>query len=82
MTKREIKLIAEYMKDLEEGFYEWDGDSVSMQIELPELYCTIKTLMDETFKTEDQQLKVLLASLEYKARKCKDCIDKRLVVWN
>ncbi|MCX5638578.1 MAG: hypothetical protein NTX52_12940, partial [Planctomycetota bacterium] len=40
-------------------------------------YPIIKTLMDETFKVKDQQLKVLLASMEYKARKCKECIKGR-----
>ena len=38
--------------------------------------------MDETFKAKDKQLKVLLATLEYKARKCKECIERRLAVRN
>lgn len=38
--------------------------------------------MDETSKTKDQDLKVVLASLEYKARKCKECIEQQLVVRN
>jgi hypothetical protein len=49
---------------------------------LDELYPIIKTLMDETFKAKDRQLKVLLASLEYKARKCKECIEGRTAVRN
>ena len=36
--------------------------------------------MDETFKAKDQQLKVLLATLEMKARKCKQEIEQRLAV--
>jgi hypothetical protein len=35
--------------------------------------------MDATFRA-DQELKPLLATLEYKARKCKECIERRLAV--
>ena len=82
MRKAEVKRIADYIKDLEEGLYEWDYDNIAMQAEYPKLYEVIKTLMDATFKTKDQQLKVLLATLELKARKCKDCIEQRLAVRN
>ncbi len=33
-------------------------------------------------ETKDQDKKVVLASLEYKARKCKKCIEERLAVRN
>ncbi len=82
MRKAEVKRIADYLKDLEEGLYEWDYDNIAMQTEYPKLYEVVKTLMDETFKTKDQQLKVLLATLEYKARKCKQHIEQRLAVRN
>ena len=35
-----------------------------------------------TFATEDQDLKVLLASLEYRARQYKQTIEERLAVRN
>lgn len=82
MEKVEIKRIADYLKDLEEGLYEWDYRGITTQQELTELYDIIKTLMDATFSTKDQQLKVLLATLEMKARKCKECIEQRLAVRN
>lgn len=82
MEKVEIKHIADYLKDLEEGLYEWDYRGITTQRQLTELYDIIKTLMDATFKTKDQQLKVLLATLEMKARKCKECIERRLAVRN
>ena len=82
MEKAEIKQIADYVKDLEEGLVEWDYDHVAMQTELPYLYQIIKRLMDATYKTDDQRLKPLLATLEYKARKCKECIEARLAVKN
>ncbi len=82
MEKAEIKAIGEYLKDLEEGLYEWDYRGMAALYRLPELYRIIKLLMDETFKAKDKQLKVLLATLEYKARKCKECIERRLAVRN
>jgi len=82
MERAEIKSIADYLKDIEEGLYEWDYRGLSTLGVLTKLYQIIKTLMEATFKTKDQQLKVLLATLELKARKCKDCIERRLAVRN
>lgn len=39
-------------------------------------------LMDETTKTNDQDMKVALASLEYAARKQKRAIEERLAMRN
>ncbi|UCE07932.1 MAG: hypothetical protein JSW07_07845 [bacterium] len=82
MERVEIKHVADYVKELEEGLVEWDYDHIAMQAELPYLYQVIKRLMDETYKTRDQKLKPLLATIEYKARKCKQCIEARLAVRN
>ncbi len=82
MEKAEIKRIADYLKDLEEGLYEWDYRGITTQGHLTKFYGIIKRLMDATFETKDQQLKPLLATLEYKARKCKQCIEERLAVRN
>ncbi len=82
MEKAEVKAIGEYLKDLEEGLYEWDYRGITTLGHLTEVYRIIKLLMDETFKAKDKQLKVLLATLEYKARKCKECIERRLAVRN
>ena len=82
MERAEIKRIADYLKDLEGGLVEWDYRGITTQGHLTELYRIIKRLMDATYETKDQQLKVLLATLEYKARKCKQCIERRLAVRN
>jgi hypothetical protein len=82
MEKAEIKRISEFLKDLEEGLYEGDYSGVFARQKLDGLYSVIPKLMDETFKAKDRQLKVLLASLEYKARKCKECIEQRTAVRN
>ena len=82
MEKAEIKAIADYLKDLEEGLYELDYRGITTQGHLTKLYGIIERLMDATYETEDQQLKPLLAMLEYKARKCKQCIEARTGVRN
>lgn len=81
MEKAEIKSIADYLKDLEEGLYEWDYRGLTTLGHLTELHRIIEALMDATFKA-DQELKPLLATLELKARKCKECIERRLAVRN
>ena len=82
MEKAQIKKIGDYIKDLEEGLVEWDYDKTAMQTEWPYLCQIIKQLMDATFETKDKDLKVLLATLELKARKCKDCIERKMAVRN
>lgn len=81
MEKVEIKQIGEFLSDVYEGICEQDGLHIQQQ-QLNELYRIIKRLMDETFITKDQEKKVLLASLELKARKCKDCIEIRTAIRN
>ena len=53
-----------------------------MQLQLTELYGTIKLLMNETYKAKDQQLKIALALLEKRAREYKQEIERRLAVRN
>jgi hypothetical protein len=81
MEKREIEAVADYLKDLKEGLYEWDYRGIMTQGHLTKLYEIIQQLMGATF-VADQKVKTVLATLEYKARKCKNCIEERLAVRN
>lgn len=82
MEKAEIKQISDYIKDLEEGLVEWDYRGVSTLGHLTKLHQIIEWLIDATFNTDDQELKPLLATLEYKARMCRQCIEAGLAVKN
>ena len=53
MEKVEIKRIADYIKDLEEGLYEWDYRGITTQGHLTKLYGIIERLMKATFETKD-----------------------------
>jgi hypothetical protein len=54
----------------------------TLHLHLTELHHIIRRLMDATFATQDQDLKVLLAGLEYEARLCKQEIERQLGVRN
>ena len=82
MEKPEIKRIGDFLKEAEESIYGGNCDGISMQLLLPDIYETIKALMDATFKTKDQKLKALLAYMELRLRKCKDYIERQLAVSN
>jgi len=77
MEQAEIQRVRSLLSDVCE-----DDGPMAMHLYLTELYRIIKLLMDETFKTKGQQQKVILASLEYKARRCKQMIEERLGVRN
>jgi len=81
MEKDQIESIHNFLAGVYQRICE-DSGPAAMQLYLTDLYRVIKLLMDETFKTKDQEVKVILASLEYKARRCKQLIEKRLAVRN
>ena len=66
MEKDEIKQIADYIKDLEEGLDAGDYRGQSTLGQLTKLHQIIERLMNATYETEDQELKPLLATLEFK----------------
>ena len=76
MTNSQIKEIAEYIKELQTGLY--DMKYVAIATEYPILYSKIELLMNETFKTKDKDLKVLLAYIELQARECLEFIKRRM----
>jgi hypothetical protein len=82
MDKAEIKQIADYLKELEEGLDLQGHLELTDLGHVSKLHLIIKRLMDATFTCKDQQIKVLLANLKHKARMCKDCIETRLAVKN
>ena len=81
MDKAEIKQIADFLNDVYEGLCEGDEEA-AMRLHLTELYRVIERLMDATFATKDQDLKVLLATMEKRAREYKQQIEGRLGVRN
>ena len=81
MNKAEVKQIADFLIEVREGLCEGDGDA-ALRLYLTELYRVIQRLLDATFAARDQELKILLAGLEYEARLRKQEIEGRLGVRN
>ena len=72
-----ITQIVEYVANLEEELYHWDGDGTQWQQELTMLHTIIETLMKLTFEEKEKAKRTFLAAIEYKARRCRDCILSR-----
>ena len=81
MTKTEIDQIKSLVADAHEAFSEGSNPK-SLPLYLTEHCRVIRVLMAETAKTNDQDMKVALAALEYAARKEKRAIEERLAVRN
>jgi hypothetical protein len=67
MGKSEVKQIAAFLNDVHEGLCDGDEDAI-LRLYLTKLYRIIRQLMDATSATQDQGLKVLLATMEKRAR--------------
>jgi hypothetical protein len=77
-----LKQFEVYIDELESQLYEWDDGPISWQCELKTLQDTIKILMNRTYKSKDTTEKIVLATLEYRARRCRDCILRRNLMYN
>ena len=77
MDTKDINTTTKYISNLEEELYGWDGDGVQWQQELPTLHIMIETLMRQTFEEKDPTSRSLLATVEFKARRCRECILNR-----
>jgi len=82
MTKPQIKQISNYLNNLENSLNSQDYSPTTLQTELSKIYETIKLLMDETFKAKDRELKIQLAYMELRLRKCRDKIEMGLGIRN
>ncbi len=82
MEKADIKAIACYLANLQEGLTSVNHRGKATLAHLTKLEQVIKTLNDEKFKTRDYDLKLFLVTLEMKAMRCKAKIKKLQEVIN
>ena len=79
MTEAELRQIADQIDELEGALMEWDirGDGATAR--LPWLHQIITDLMRASAQTtdDDQNTRVRLADLEYRARRCRKAILRR-----
>ena len=82
METLDLRQTLDYLKELEEQFYEFELCDVDMTLEMHNLYKLIENLMNRTFECNDNDMKVKYALVEKKARACYDCIKSRLAQQN
>jgi hypothetical protein len=82
MNRVKNKEIGDYVKELFESLYDWDHDRVAMEAEISTLHRYIERLMEISAETKEVPVRTMLTFLEHDARKCKECIERRLAIGN
>ena len=79
MTDADFQTIADQIDELEGALQEWDIRGNAATVRLPWLHETIVQLMKASAQTtdHDQDTRVKLAGLEYRARRCRKAILRR-----
>ena len=79
MTDAEFQTIADQIDELEGALMEWDVRGDGAVARLPWLHQIIVQLMDASAQTtdDDQDSRVRLGGLEYRARRCRGAILRR-----
>lgn len=75
VEETQIRQIYHFLNGIEEG--QQDYTAIIAQHKLDDLNFIITNLNDETIKVKDDNLKLVLIALEFKARKCKEYLEKR-----
>jgi hypothetical protein len=77
-----MEQITNYLSETENALLSFNLDPMSMRGRLPALRGVIQLLEQSAFEVEDEELQGCLSILEIKARKCQDCIERRLLIRN
>jgi hypothetical protein len=80
MDEAEVKRIVDYVEGLENGFGDWDCREPATRRQLMKLHLIIERLARTICETRDERLRSVLAVLEDRARRCKQCMEARLAV--
>ena len=82
MERGEMEQIAGYLAELEDRLVLWECLGPVTFGDLNRLPETIRRLSLAAAESKDRLFKSIVTTLEYKARTCKDCIERRLAVRN
>ena len=81
MDKNFIQSTATYLQEVEDTLVT-GTTSVTMHLYMGSLSSHIQELMDKTYNTKDQDEKVILATLEMRARKCLKAVQHSLPIYS
>ncbi len=76
----EVKQIEDFVMETETALSGFSLDAIAMRGRLPALRGIIPKLAQAVLETEDEELQACLSVLEIKARNCRDCIERRLLI--
>jgi len=77
-----IEQITNYLSETENALLDFNLDPMAMRGRLPTLRGVIQLLEQMPFEAQDEELQGWVSILEGKARKCQDCIERRLLINN
>jgi len=77
-----MEQITNYLSETENALLSFNLDPMAMRGRLPALRGVIQLLEQTAFEAQDEHLQGSLSILEIKARKCRDCIERRLLINN
>ncbi len=76
-----MEQLTNYLSETEKALLDFSLDPIAMRGRLPALRGVIQLLEQTAFESEDQE-QGHLSILELKARRCRDCIERRLLLNN
>jgi len=77
-----MEQITNYLSETENALLSFNLDPLAMRGRLPALRGVIQLLEQTAFDVENEELQGRLSILEIKARKCHNCIERRLLIRN
>ena len=77
-----MEQITNYLSETERALLNFNLDPLAMRGRLPALRGVIQLLERTAFEAQDEELQGWLSILEIRARKCRDCIERRLLIKN
>ena len=75
-----VKQIEDFVMETERALSGFSLDAMAMRGRLPALRGIIRQLAQTALETQDKKLQACLSVLEIKARNCRDCIERRLLI--
>jgi endonuclease YncB( thermonuclease family) len=82
MMPPKVRQITNFVTETERALSGFSQDAMAMRGRLPELRNIIRELAQVAPEIQDKELQGCLSTLEVKARNCRDCIERRLLMKN
>ena len=75
-----VEQIEDFLMETERALSGFSLDAIGMRGRLPALRGIVPKLAQAALETEDEELQEYLSILEIRARNCRECIERRLLI--